>query len=264
MPWDRSLTAWEQTLGSPLALNRSYFTPDLDEAAQLVQRCRDDLANARLPHVSMKAPTTWRDIADGGGDAWLASMLRPLGEDSAPVFLTLHHEPENDAGPEGMQPADYVAMQRRVIGLATDLAPQVTIVPILQHWTFDPVRTDIDPAAWMVAEASVMGLDLYNPWSPTNGNAWRSFGSKADEVLQWVGDTPIAIGEYGCRVDPRNPGLADEWMRDAAEYARAHNIVSMSYFNSDVNSPHGSWELGGETERVFTELLASDWVARPS
>ena len=125
-------------------------------------------------------------------------------------------------------------MQRRAIDLGAELAPQVTIVPVLQQWTFDPARHDIDPATWIVPDASVIGLDLYNPWSPTNGKAWRSFGSKADEVISWFGDTPLAIGEYGCREDPGVPGLAAEWLRDAAEYARTHNIVSMSYFNSGV------------------------------
>jgi len=97
----------------------------------------------------------------------------------------------------------------------------------------------------------------------TNGKVWRSFGSKMDEVIGWFGNTPIAIGEYGCREDPENPGLATEWLRDAAAYARTHNIVSMSYYNSDVNSPEGSWELQGETEQAFAEMLASEWVARP-
>ena len=206
---------------------------------------------------------TWQDIATGGHDDWLASMLRPLAMESAPVFLTLHHEPENDAGAAGMQPSDYVAMQRRAISLAAELAPKVTIVPVLQHWTFDPLRNDIDPSVWIVPEASVIGLDIYNAWSPTNGKAWRTFGSKVDELVGWFGDTPLVIGEYGCREDPENPGLAGEWLRDAAEYARTHNIVSMSYFNSGVDSPDGSWELRGTTEEAFAELLASEWVVRP-
>jgi hypothetical protein len=263
VPYHRSLPAWERELGTSLALHRSYFTQERDETGQLVQRCRADLAHGRLPHVSIKAAATWRDVATGSHDGWLARMLRPLGEESLPVFFTLHHEPENDAGPPGMQPHDYVAMQRRLIRLAADLAPHVTIVPILQHWTFDPLGEQVDPAAWIVPEASVIGLDLYNPWSPTNGKAWRSFSSKADEVLGWFGDTPVAIGEHGCRDDPANPGLAAEWLRDAVAYARTHNIVSMSYFNSNVGSPEGSWELGGATEQAFAELLASDWVVRP-
>jgi hypothetical protein len=244
-------------------VHRSYFTPDLNETDQLIRRCHDDLAHGRLPHVSTKPQGTWHDIATGQGDDWLAGMLRPMGAESAPIFLTLHHEPENDAGPPGMEPSDYVAMQRHAISLAAELAPQVTIAPVLQQWTFDPARDDVDPSVWIVPEAAVVGLDIYNPWSPTNGKEWRTFGSKGDEVIGWFGDTPLAIGEYGCREDPANPGLAAEWLRDAADYARTHNIVSMSYFNSGANSPDGSWELVGDTEVAFAELLASNWVVRP-
>ncbi|KRF06411.1 hypothetical protein ASG88_19850 [Nocardioides sp. Soil777] len=264
LPYHRSLDAWERDLGTPLALNRSYFHPERNDSANLVRRCRDDLSRGRLPHVSTKAPTTWRRVADGEADDWLSGMFRPLGEAGGAVIFTLHHEPENDAGGPGMLPVDFVAMQRRAIEQAAGMAPEVTVVPVLQHWTFDPVRDDIDPATWLVPEASVMGLDIYNPWSPTNGKPWRSFGSKADEALAWLGDTPIAIGEYGCREDPDNPGLAAEWLRDAALFAREHNIVSMSYYNSDLNSPEGSWELRGSAEHAFADLLASDWVVRPA
>jgi hypothetical protein len=264
VPYGRSLRAWEQELGSVLALNRSYFTPDVNEVEQLVARCRADLAHGRLPHVSMKPAGTWRDIASGERDNWLASMLRPLAAEESPVLFTLSHEPENDAGPPGMEPSDYVAMQRRLIDLAAMLAPMVIVAPILQGWTFDPRRDDLDPGLWIVPDAPVIGFDVYNPWSPTNGKEWRSFGSTLDEVTAWFGDAPVVIGEYGCRDDPENPGLAAEWLRDAANYARNHNIVSMSYFNSHMNAPEGSWELTGERESAFAELLASDWVARPA
>jgi hypothetical protein len=267
-PHDRSLTAWEHRLGNRLALNRSFFSPDHNETFQLVHRCRDDLEHGRLPHVSTKVPGTWRQLADGAHDRWLAGILRPLGDPSkvgaGPIFLTLHHEPENDAGPPGMQPADYVAMQARAIRLAAELAPAVTVVPILQQWTFDPSRHDIEPSAWLVPDSAVVGLDVYNPWSPTNGKQWRSFGGKVDETLHWFEGKPLAIGEYGCHEDPSIPGLAANWLREAADYAREHGIVSMSYFNSYVGADQGDWTLTGETEDTFAELLASDWVARPA
>jgi hypothetical protein len=264
VPHGHSLADWEAELGSTLALHRSYFTPDHNETDQLIHRCRDDLEHGRLPHVSIKPTWTWDEIARGHRNIWLDTMLRRLGEMSAPVIFTLHHEPENDAGGTGMAPADYVAMQRHLLEHAADLAPQVIVAPVLQHWTFDPLRTDMDAAEWMVPEAPVMGLDVYNPWSNTNGKEWRSFGSKMDDVIGWFGDTPLLIGEYGCRRDPDSPGLAAEWLRDAADYGRTHNFVSMSYFNSGVESPEGTWALQGETEQAFAELLASDWVARPA
>ena len=184
-------------------------------------RCRDDLEHGRLPHVSIKPSWTWQDIAVG-------RARRLAGRACSARSGEL-------VGPGDLHPPPRAGERRRrrrdaAVGLRGDAAPadrawlptsrpQVIVAPVLQHWTFDPLRTDVDPAAWMVPEAPVMGLDVYNPWSPTNGKEWRSFGSKMDEVLGWFGDTPLVIGEYGCREDPDNPGLAAEWLRDAADYA---------------------------------------------
>jgi hypothetical protein len=264
VPDSRSLPAWEARLGTTLALNRSYFTPDGDETVQLVRCCRQDLARRRMPHVSMKPAGTWAEVASGARDDWLAGLLKPLGDLHQPLFLTINHEPENDAGAPGMQASDFVAMQRHAIALAKQLAPLVTVVPVLQHWTFDPLHHHPDPGSWLVEEASAIGLDVYNPWSPVNGKEWMSLGTKLEEVRGWFGRTPLLIGEYGCRIDPANPGLAAEWLRDAAEYARVHGIVAMSYFNSPVDAVDGTWELVGETERAFADLLGSSWVARPA
>lgn len=263
IPYHRSLRGWERRLGHRLAVNRSFFTPDDAETAQLVQRCRDDLVHGRLPHVSIKPRGTWQEMATGLHDEWLTSLLIPLGAARAPILLTLHHEPENDSGAPGMQAADFVAMQHRLIALAAETSPEVVVCPVLQQWTFDPLSRTADPGAWIVPDASVMGLDVYNHWSPTNGRPWTSFASKADEAISWMGRKPIVIGEYACREDPANPGLASEWLRDAAQYARENNIISMSYYNSDLNAPDGSWELRGRSEETFAELLGADWVARP-
>ena len=262
VPHGQSVTAWERRLGASLSVHRSYFSPDDNETAQLVAQCREDYAHRRLPHVSVKPRWSWAEIAAGRRDPWLDKTLRSLGELSTPIVFTLHHEPENDAGGAGRQPRDYVAMQRRLLEHAADLAPQVVVAPVLQHWTFDPTRSDVDPSEWLVREAAVIGLDIYNPWSLDNGKDWRSFGGKIDEVRGWFGNTPLLIDEYGTRVDPEDPGLTVEWLRDAADYARTHNIVSMSYFNSSVDAQGGTWALRGGTEDTFASLLASDWVAR--
>jgi hypothetical protein len=263
VPHHMDVDEWEQQLGHTLGVRRSFFTPENHDTAHLLQRCKDDLAHDRMPHVSYKPAWSWASVAGGEHDDWLTGVLQVMDQQKSPIFFTIHHEPENDTGPDGMAPADYVAMQEHARNLAAGVAPLVTIVPVLQHWTFDPMRDDIDPSEWLVPDAAVIGLDLYNEWSPTNGKDWRSFGSKASEVLDWFGDTPLLIGEYGCHINPEMPGLAGQWMRDAATYALQHNFVSMSYFNSWVGSPDGSWELEGETEDAFAELLGSAWVARP-
>jgi hypothetical protein len=77
-------------------------------------------------------------------------------------------------------------MQQRLIRRAKALTDNVTIVPVLQHWTFDPRRRSTSPGRWTVEEAAVFGIDVYNPWSPSNGLAWRSLGQKLDEVRPWT------------------------------------------------------------------------------
>jgi len=262
LPYHRSLSHWEEQLGSTLSVHRSYFGPEPDQPAQLVTCCRSDLAAGRLSHVSIKPVGTWRDIAAGRHDDWLTEMLIPLGSEGVPALFTVHHEPENEAGTAGMQPSDFVAMQERVIRLAAEYAGAVTVVPVLQHWTFEPMRTDVDPGAWVVPGATAFGLDVYNPWSPTNGKRWRSFGSKVDEVSDWIGGRALVIGEYGCRADPHDPAVAAEWLHDAVDYARSNGIVSMSYFNSATNATDGTWELAGPMEAAFADLLSAGWVAR--
>lgn len=264
VPYGQSVSGWEQELGSTLSVHRSYFGTEKDEAEQLVAQCLVDRLAGRLPHVSIKPAASWADVASGADDAWLTSMLLPLGAAGSPAIFTLHHEPENDAGRLGMQARDYVAMQERVIRLAADLAPLVLVAPVLQHWTFEPLRDDADPSAWIVPGASVFGIDIYNPWAPGNAKSWRSLGSKLDEVGPWLRDLPIVIGEYGCRNDPRDPTLGAEWLEDAAAYARSHNVISLSYYNSGENAPDGSWALTGLMESTFARLLASAWVAHPA
>lgn len=260
LPPSRSISQWEADLGARLAVHRSFFRRD--GAAPLVAQSGDDLKMGRLPHVSIKPKGTWADIASGRRDQWLDGMIDGLAALDGPVFLTVHHEPENDAGADGMRAGDFVAMQQRVIKRAGQAAPNVTVVPVLMHWTFEPGRGDKDPKGWVVPEAQVFGLDLYNPWSPGNGKEWRSFGSKLEDVLPWADSRPIAIGEYGCHNDPSQPGRAADWMRAAFTYAREHNVVSMAYFNSALNSER-TWKLDGQREKAFASALKSSWVVRP-
>ncbi len=256
--WHRPLPALEHRLRRPLSVHRSYFDPD--EARDLHARVEDDRRNRRLPHVSIKPPGNWADVAKGRRDRWLHRLIEPLRSSRVPVFLTIHHEPEDNAGGPGMGPRDFVAMQERAIRVARANAPNVTVIPVLQHWTFDP-RRNLHPGRWVVPSTKVFGVDIYNPWSPTNGLEWRHFGDKLDEVRRWSGHRPIAVAEFGCRRDPDKPGRAARWMYNAFEYARHNNVVSLSYFNSD-NSRHESWELYGGREEAFARNLRRGCVAR--
>jgi hypothetical protein len=260
MPYYKDFAAWESWLGRRLASHRHYH--QANQIGDLGAEAAGDVRQGRMPHTSIKPPGDWRAVARGAHDSWLNRLVDRAGAVPGPVFLTIHHEPENDAGAAGMQPRHWVAMQERAIAKAARRAPNVTIVPVLMGWTFEP-RSGRNPGHWVVPSARVFGFDTYNSWSPTNGKKWSSFGSKVDRVRPWADGKPLVVGEYGCRQDPRDPARAATWLREAFAYALNHNVVCMSYFNSRQNSPEGSWELHGRRAEVFRRLLARGEVARP-
>lgn len=251
-----SLPDLERQLDATLTVRRSYFEPAGTNG--LIQRCKDDHAAGRFPFVSSKVPGTWADVAAGRQDTWLLNLLRGLGALSKPVMLGLHHEPEEQAGPPGMSPANFVAMQTHAVALAQTTAPNVSIVPILMQWTFDS-RSGRNPYDWLVPACEVFGLDCYNDWSPGGRIPWLSFGQKASLAVPYAGQKPVAIAEYGCHTDPSQPGRAAAWMRDAFSFASQHNMIAMSYYDSNLHSRWGSWIL--DAERIGA---MKDCIHRPN
>ena len=253
------LRAWEAELGRRVSLHRKYY--QANQAEKIWRQARRDHERGRVPHLSTKPPGSWASVAAGTHDDWIRYVAATLGRLDSPVFFTVHHEPEDDAGGAGMQPRNFVEMTTRVVNVFARHAPNVAVFPVLQSWSFD-YRSGRNPAEWFVAAAPIFGVDLYNPWSATNGKSWVSFSEKMQEIKPYAQGRPIAVGEHGCRTDRAHPGRAADWMRNAFTYAQNNNIISMSYFNSDRNSPDGTWELDYERGPVFAANLASQNAAR--
>jgi hypothetical protein len=252
-----SVPALEKALDHRLTLRRSYFNATQVDA--LVRQVSDDHAAKRLPVVSTKLPGTWADVASGTYDDWLDDLLERLDASSDPVMLSLHHEPENDAGPPGMAPADWVAVQRRAISAAAGTT--ITILPILMAWTFVPESLR-NPDEWWVPDVPVMGIDGYNNWSTSNGAPWVAFEELMSPVRSYAGAVPLVVAEYGCRTPPDDPSRAGTWMRDAFRYAYGNDIVGLSYFDSALNAPDGSWVLDEVRTRAMRECIGRPQVVQ--
>lgn len=279
--------------GAPLPVHRTFFRYEPPftsgniedpEVAVLVNQVDQDHAQGRLPHVSIKV-ANWGQVGAAGASPELDDLLNRLAGPE-PVFLTLHHEPEDDNGtadngsvfdpadPNDLSyllddyttgtPAAWVAMQKKAISRAKTLAPNVTIVPILMANKFDPA----DPATreaekqWIVDTAAVIGLDGYNRSTNPLAANWKTLGQRIDDVVTGLGTSalatkPIVIGEYGVQ---QIPGNADEtWMYDAIAQARDRNVVAMSYFNSNAG-PTGAWAftgVGDDRQVAFASILAN-------
>lgn len=253
---EHGIAGWERRMGHRLSMRRVYFRPENSHA--IGRRVRADLNKGRFPHISTKVPNSdWRAVARGEHNDWLRSMARQLGRLDKPMFFSLHHEPENDRNDQaGRRPQDLVAMHNQAMEIFDRLAPKVSVFPTLQGWKHNPLSGN-NPRDWYVKDAAVYGVDLYNDWALHNGKHWRPFGELLAHVKPYTHGKPIAVGEYGCRTDPRNPGRAARWMRNAYKVSLRRNVVSLSYFNSDEGATDGTWELDRERGRAFRRRLKS-------
>jgi hypothetical protein len=107
-----------------------------------------------------------------------------------------------------------------------------------------------------------MGIDCYNAWSATNGAAWTTFEQAMTPVRTYAADLPLLVAEYGCRTPPGDPARASEWMHDTFTYAYRNNIVGLSYFDSSLNSPDGSWVLDEVRTQAMRECIGRRQVVQ--
>jgi hypothetical protein len=251
-------TKLESETGHKLSLYRSYMHADTP-ASKLGSRASADVAAGRLPLISTKVPGSWAAVANGTHDAWLLERIRVLAAVPGPVWLALHHEPSGDG-----IPADWVRMQQHARRLIDANSTNIALVGILNGWDFK--QRNGTPEVWnhpVGTGVDVMGFDSYNGWSATNGKQWQDAAdvlSPGVTIASW--GYPTLVGEHGCRTDPTQPGRAAQWMREAYAFGVAHGFVGMSYFDSGLNSPDGTWELDAERLPVFRTSLVSDPTAR--
>lgn len=244
---------FEAQLGHGLGSRRTFFQNG--QVAGLVKQVKADHVAGRFPMASIKVPD-WRRVANGSEDAWLEGMLEKLAALNAPVLLSLQHEPENDIDGDGRTAASFVSMQERAIRKAGNIAPKVTVAPLLMQWTFDP-GSRRNPKAWIPSNCEVFALDVYNLWATNNKVPWTQFGFMIDRARETLGNIPIAVGEYATHDDPNRAGRAATWMENAYEYALDNNIIAMNYFHRDYSDKTGEppYALEGERLAAFRRLL---------
>jgi hypothetical protein len=156
-------TRHEVPAGKSLAVRRTFWPWN---KPKMIDTAKADIAANRLPFVSIKAPTSWAEVASGKFDTDLDTMLRGLDAAGGPVWLAVNHEPENDStGTTPVEkcekdpakygvclgtPTDWRNMQihvkDRMIALNTK---NIAFMPILMTWTWDS-RSGRIPTDWWV------------------------------------------------------------------------------------------------------------------
>jgi hypothetical protein len=251
-------TTLESNAGAKLSLHRTYMQASTPVSA-FVSRAKSDIAAGRLPLMSTKVPASWASVAAGNQDAWLGERIKALAQVGGPVWLVLHHEPRGDGNP-----ADWVRMQQHARTLIDRYSDNIALVGILNGWDF--LERDGNPQVFrhpVGTGVHIMGFDSYNPYTPTNGDAWKSVEKTMSPGITIQGwGYPTLVGETGVHAVAGDGGRAAEWIRDQFAYGVSRGFVGISYFDSSYNSKDGGWRLTGDRLDAFARNLRSGAVAR--
>ena len=251
----------ETPSGKSMGIRRTYFSWDKG-TTKMVDTARSDLANGSTSMgVDQDAGLGAHGVRATDGE--IDSMLRALDDVGGPVWLTVHHEPEGGggaAGPDdpGGAPA-WRAMQVKIRERMTAVGTKnIAFAPALMSWTFDP-ESGRNPDDWWVDGVwDFAGIDHYymkRPGAPLteDDQAW----TRVQAFYSAKGKLPIAFGEWGNRGADDEAAAemeaAYETALESAESGRSQ-IIGLSYFDSGLNSPTGSWALEGDPLSEFHEL----------
>jgi hypothetical protein len=224
--------------------------------AGIAKDIQADHSAGRLPWVSFKPPgggqAGWQAIARGTYDSDLQALAGVLkANDSQPVWLTFHHEP-NDSGSGAAWAAAYCHIHD-VLKSAGALA-NVADPPILSDWLFDP-RNPADPSDWLTSavlkRAPLIGVDAYQ------NQSGQTLAVRLPRVLDWLAsqgypNKMVAVGETGA-TDYYTNTTAVKWMNASFNWIAAHTdeVAGVSYFNSMANTRSGVyWPLSESSAKL--------------
>jgi Glycosyl hydrolase family 26 len=196
----------------------------------------------RIPFINWKpskggTPIPWSRIASGAEDDVIKARADAIKAFGKPMYLTFHHEPENDLSAFGT-PQDFAAAYRHIVEVMR--ARGVTNVAFV--WTMMAASftggTSAEAASFYPGDdvVDLIGSDGYNWYPAKAGTQWRSFQSifQATQDFARAHEKPWMTVEYGVQEDPANPGRKAAWFRDALATAKswAPSLKGLMYFDT--------------------------------
>jgi hypothetical protein len=219
---------------------KPFPTPRERELAERPRRERSLLLYSWKPDPSL----TWRQIADGMADPSIASVAEGLSQYEHRLFLTIHHEPENDVvanAMSGMTTDDYVDMYRHVVASLRS-AGVANVVLVMNYMGFerwshivDELYPGDDVVDWIAydpygfAGMSSFG-EIVNRKTPSG---WPGFYSWATNRAP---GKPIMLAEWG--IDLSLQDDAAQFLRKVPGLLKTDfsAIKALVYWNSQTDS----------------------------
>jgi hypothetical protein len=241
--WDAAVAAHEAAIGRRLDLAHAYH--QWGDAFPTAAEQRVAARGTEL-FLAWKPSVPWRRVASGAEDATIDAAAARVAAFGRRVYLTFHHEPEDQVGSSYGSAGDYAAAFRHVVerfrARGAGNAVWVWNVMGATKWYglytggLYPGDDVVDWIAW----------DPYN-WGACRGEAWASFWAVVKPFYDWLGasghgDKPFMLGEYGTVDDPGQPGRKATWFnRQVSQLAGFPNLRALVYFDRNQDC---DWRVG--------------------
>ena len=200
-PWSGAAAATsssrERELGRTIRLHRTYY-----QAHQIKGATRDaraDLRAGRMSWMSFKAPLSWGEMARGEGNDWARKLASHLGRVNGPVWLAVHHEPENDGDMR-----QWTRMQRQIARIIHAETNNVAYSVIYAGWNTFGGDNNTVASKWPGdRHVDVLAIDAYNDYGVSRdgrvGTKTLKLRPYYRKMARWSRKhgTAWAIGETG-------------------------------------------------------------------
>lgn len=246
-----SLASWERSMGKKLGVHRTYWGSG--SVASAVRTAKADAANNRVPWMSFKAPYSWSQMAAGKGDAWARNLAAKMKTVRGPVWVAVHHEPENDGGDIQL----WKRMQARLAPIMRRTAPNLGYSIILMGYhEFHGAAKYRMAAIWPKTKIDIVGFDIYETYGHKGSTTWKAFVKNYYEPIQaWSKTTGVKWGLAETGYTDLAASKNSAWMRNTYNDMVSHGGIAFSYFNTNLNST-ANWKLStASKQNAFTRVI---------
>jgi glycosyl hydrolase family 26 len=201
-----------------------------------------DKSTGRIPFINWNAAKNdgsvarWSAIANGSQDSWIQQRADAFRAFASPVYLSFHHEPEDDTSRFGT-PAEFAAAFRHIVTVFRQRnVTNVAFVWTMMAWSFDG-RSGRNPMDYYPGDSYVdlVGSDGYNWYGVRAGESWRSFAQvfATSRAFALAHRKPWIAVEYGVTEDRAVPGRKAQWFRDILPTVQGWpDLKGLIYFDS--------------------------------
>ena len=237
-----NLGPWEQFLGKPLGVHRTYWGSGISSA---VKMAKADAAKKRVPWMSFKAPYSWSAMASGKGDAWARNLAKQMKTVNGPVWVAVHHEPEGEGDIQA-----WKRMQARIAPIIRAGAPNVgySIILMGYHQFHGAAKYRLS-TTWPNTKIDVVGFDIYEKYGTHGRYEWKKFtDAYFKPISAWAKKKGVAWGMAETGYNDVAARKDSGWMSRVYRSMNAYGGVAFSYFNTHLHSQQ-NWRLTLATKK---------------